>query len=121
MLDAWAQSVGVTLFPGTIYLCADSIVQFPRQYLSLARFDYLHTAHERRRQAGYAPRLYSVSLADTLLAWAYRWSDDDVEHSFIGKLGSCEAGRLLEVIAPVSIRAAIGTTPMPLRFLADDT
>lgn len=118
MFDAWAGTAGVRLFPGTAYLCADSRLQFPGEFIDLAPFEHLHGIPNRRPQQGYAPRLYAVAVGGALLAWVYRWSADDVHNGFLGKLGQCEPANLAEVVASVSIRRAIGTVAVSLRFLA---
>jgi hypothetical protein len=118
MFDAWAETVGVRLFPGTAYLCADVAIEFPPVHISLDDFEHLHSVPARREQAGYAPRLYPVALANCLLAWVYRWSDDDARLDFVGDLEeSCEASRVLEIVAPVSIKQAVGVNWVSLRFL----
>lgn len=118
MLDAWAGLAGIRLCPGTAYLCADSVVQFPADYLSLESFEHLHSAGHRRSQKGYSPRLYPVVLAGAQKAWVYRWSADDPGLGFVGDHGNCEAGRLLEIIAPLNIRASFGIARLTLSFAA---
>ena len=118
MFDAWAGVAGVPLFPGTAYLCAEAAVQFPKRYISLTEFEHLHSAQHRRRQPGYSPRLYPIELSGCILAWIFRWSDDDPGLGFIGDLGDCEAPRLLEVIAPVSIKVALAVPHLAIRFVA---
>ena len=118
MFDAWAGTAGIRLFPGTVYLCADSAVRFPTSHIPLAKFEHLHQVDSRRRQSGYSPRLYPAALGDCLLAWVYRWSDDDVGREFVGNLEECSAPRLLEVVAPIGIKRAFGAGTLCVRFIA---
>jgi len=118
MFDAWAGTAGVRLHPGTVYLCAPSPVQFPEQHIPLTDFEHLHAAAHQRSRRGYSPRLYPVILAGGLLAWVFRWSADDPGLGFLGDLRTCEAARLLEVIAPISVKKAFGTLHLSVQFVA---
>ena len=119
MFDAWAKTVGLQLFPGTVYLCADDPVQLPSAYIPLAEFEHLHEANHRRAQAGYSPRLYPIALAGALLAWVFRWSEDDVKFRFIGNHSTCPAPKLLEVVAPCGVKKELGNLELSLDFIAD--
>ena len=119
MFNAWAGTAGLTLFPGTVYLCSDEPVQMPEAYLSLQAFEHLYLAPHQRARGGYSPRLYPVSISRALLAWVLRWSADDPELGFRGNHGGCEAERLLEVIAPVAIRGTSGRARLVLDLLED--
>jgi len=110
MFNAWAETVGIHLFPGTAYLCANRTIELPKNPISLAPYQHLHAAGFRRGQQGYSPRLYEVRLAGSVQAWVYRWSDDDAGFGFVGDLPSCNGERILEVISPVSIRQTFGGT-----------
>jgi len=118
MFNAWAGTAGVRLYPGTIYLCAPAPVRFPDRYIPLADFEHLHSAAHQRSRKGYSPRLYPVILASGVLAWVFRWSADDPGLGFVGNLGTCEANRLLEVIAPIGVKRAFGSLELSLRFIA---
>jgi hypothetical protein len=118
MFDAWAGSAHIQLHPGTVYLCASSPVNFPQAFISLAEFEHLHGASNRRGQTGYSPRLYPVAIADCLLGWVYRWSEDDPELGFVGSIGSCDARKLLEVLCTIGVKRAFGTGPLDIRFIA---
>jgi hypothetical protein len=120
MFDAWAGTAGISLFPGTVFLCAEEPLHLPAQFISLDPCEHLHAANYRRAQEGYSPRLYPVSLGNCIPAWVFRWSEDDSELGFLGDLPDCEPLRLLEVIAPFSLKVGFGVERLTLRFLAED-
>lgn len=118
MFDAWAGTAGIRLFPGTVYLCADRPVELPVRHIDLREFEHLHTAGHQRTYGGYSPRLYPVSIADCLLGWVYRWSADDPKNNFLGGVGACDPARVLEIIAPVSLKRAFGAARVSVDFVA---
>ena len=118
MFDAWAKTLGIHLFPGTAYLCANRAIELPENRISLAEFERLHSADFRRHQPGYSPRLYEVLLDDSVQAWVFRWSDDDPGLGFVENLPTCAATHLLEVIAPLSIQTTFVAPEVSLDFVA---
>lgn len=118
MFDGWAGTASIPLFPGTVYLCADRPVKLPSAHIDLREFEHLHAVGHRRSLQGYWPRLYPISVANCLLAWVFRWSDDDPGNNFLGRVGACDPVRVLEVIAPVSLKRAFGLARVSLQFLA---
>jgi hypothetical protein len=117
MFDAWAETAGVRLQPGTVYLCSNTPVAFPSSFISLDPFEHLHSVAFRRKQRGYSPRLHPISVANSFLAWVYRWSADDVALGFNGGFSDCGANRLLEVIAPIHFKNGLGNPVLTISFL----
>ena len=118
MFDAWAGTARVQLYPGTVYLCTAAPVAFPSQFISLLEYEHLHSVDTRRQQNGYSPRLYPIALANSVLAWVFRWSANDPGLGFVGDLGDCAAANLLEVIAPIGVKRAFGNARLSIQFVA---
>jgi hypothetical protein len=106
MFAAWAETAGVHLSPGTANGCADADIRFPDTFVSLAPFAHLiaEPAGRRRLQPGFAPRLFSAVVNDSVRVWVFRWSADDVRLEFVGSTDRCRADRHVELLATVSFR-----------------
>ena len=111
MLDAWAGSRGIRLYPGTANACSSQDLTFPQYHSSLSAFQHLFQLEQRRRQPGFAPRLYHIRIligAHPVFAWIFRWSENDSGLGFVGDTLACQAARSLEIVAMVGVRADLG-------------
>ena len=108
MLDAWASAAGLTLEPGTLNLCADRTPVVSQSFQSLHAYTHLVQPSWRRRQSGFDPRLYPVTLNGKVPAWLYRWSAEADLHTFVGDTPLCPAERHCEIVATSNLRASMG-------------
>jgi hypothetical protein len=61
---------------------------------------------------GFSPRLYRVTLNDSVRAWLFRWSGPPYLRNFVGSQpGVCEQpDRFLEIVAQERLREILGTS-----------
>jgi hypothetical protein len=108
LFQAWAASVGLSLAPGTLNLCAHRDVELPTEYVRLTDFDAALNLPRRKLTPGYDPRLYAVSLQDIQPAWLFRWSDQAHLANFVGDRDGCSALQRCEVVAEVHLSGRWG-------------
>lgn len=110
LIQAWGAAERISLFPGTLNLCADQHVQLPSSFIALgiyARFLPDEVAF-RRGQPGFDPRLYPVVLNGRHKAWLFRWSDEAYRTCFVGDSERCLSSRACEIVASSKLRVALG-------------
>jgi hypothetical protein len=118
MFDTWARTVGVTLFPGTVYLAAPHAVRYPAQGVDLTDFvtkSVRDCGHDQR--PGFSPRLHPVSLGHCLAGWVYRASAEDPGNQPVEPLGGMPANRVMEVVTTVHVKGALGVVELDVTFL----
>ena len=77
LFQAWAESKGLAIVPGTLNLCAHRDIVCPAEFISLRPWEVALTLEWRKRTVGYDPRLYFVALENKQPAWLFRWSADE--------------------------------------------
>lgn len=103
LFQAWADSKGLSIVPGTLNLCAHRDVVLPSEFISLRPWDAALRLEWQKAKPGYDPRLYFVALQNAQPAWLFRWSDDAHISHFVGDTPGCAARRRCEVIAEVQL------------------
>jgi CTP-dependent riboflavin kinase len=111
MFDAWGASKGISLYPGTLNLCADDAVVVPNEFESLDEVKHLVIPEWRQFQTGFSPRLYPVLLNSSEVAWLFRWSEQDFLKCFVGNSDNCLPEHRCEIISTKQLTAELRLKP----------